>query len=80
MSVRKAAAPGAAWIALVIVSMAAATATSGPRANQDPDKPRINGPSLYGARPDHPFLYRIPATGRRPMLFFASELPPMICI
>jgi len=29
-------------------------------------KPRINGPSLYGARPGHPFLYRVPATGKAP--------------
>jgi hypothetical protein len=38
--------------------------------------PRINGPSVYGARPGHPFLYRIPATGQRPMVFSAAGLPP----
>jgi len=41
----------------------------------DSAKPRINGPSIYGARPNHPFLYRIPATGQRPLRFFASGLP-----
>lgn len=37
--------------------------------------PRINGPAIYGARPGHPFLYRIPAQGERPMTFSASGLP-----
>ena len=39
------------------------------------DAPRINGPKIYGARPGHPFLYRIPCTGDRPMHFSASGLP-----
>lgn len=37
--------------------------------------PRINGPKVYGARPGRPFLYRIPATGERPMRFSAAGLP-----
>jgi alpha-galactosidase len=37
--------------------------------------PRINGPTVYGARPGHPFLYRIPAQGERPMIFSVSGLP-----
>lgn len=37
--------------------------------------PHINGPKLYGCRPEHPFLYRIPATGMRPMRFAADHLP-----
>jgi len=37
--------------------------------------PRLNGPTIYGARPGHPFLYRIPAQGERPMTFSASDLP-----
>ncbi|HEX4031020.1 MAG TPA: putative Ig domain-containing protein [Terracidiphilus sp.] len=37
--------------------------------------PRINGPKIYGARPGHPFLYRIPCTGNRPMRFSVSGLP-----
>ena len=37
--------------------------------------PRLNGPTVYGARPGHPFLYRIPAQGERPMRFSASGLP-----
>jgi alpha-galactosidase len=30
---------------------------------------------VYGARPGHPFLYRIPCTGERPILFSAEGLP-----
>jgi alpha-galactosidase len=40
-----------------------------------PDEPRINGAKVYGARPGHPLLYRIPCTGRRPMKFAADGLP-----
>ncbi|MCR5325370.1 MAG: putative Ig domain-containing protein [Bacteroidales bacterium] len=40
-----------------------------------PDTPRINGPKIYGARPKADFLYRIPATGVRPMRFEAKGLP-----
>jgi alpha-galactosidase len=38
-------------------------------------KPRINGANVYGARPGHPFLYTLPATGARPMTFSAQSLP-----
>ncbi len=40
-----------------------------------PARPRIHGPAVYGARPGSPFLYRIPATGDRPMQFAAAALP-----
>ena len=40
-----------------------------------PRQPSINGPTVYGARPGHPFLYRIPCTGERPMRFTAHALP-----
>jgi alpha-galactosidase len=40
-----------------------------------PPVPHINGPKVYGARPGHPFLYRIPCTGMRPMHFSAKDLP-----
>jgi alpha-galactosidase len=42
------------------------------------EHPRINGPSVYGANPKKPFLYRIPVTGRRPMSFSATNLPPSL--
>ena len=38
-------------------------------------KPRINGADVYGARPGNPFLYRIPATGKKPLIFSATGLP-----
>jgi len=42
-------------------------------------KPRpaaqINGPSVFGVRPGVPFLYRIPATGDRPIQFEVVSLP-----
>jgi alpha-galactosidase len=39
------------------------------------DAPHLNGPKLYGVRPSHPFLYRIPCTGMRPLRFSADHLP-----
>lgn len=38
-------------------------------------RPRINGAAVTGVRPGHPFLFRVPATGLRPMEFAASGLP-----
>lgn len=38
-------------------------------------KPRINGPKVFGVRPGHPFLYTIPASGKRPMEYLADGLP-----
>ncbi len=38
-------------------------------------KPRINGADVYGARPGNPFLYIIPATGRKPLTYEATGLP-----
>ena len=38
-------------------------------------KPKINGPLIYGSRPGHPFIYRIPTTGTRPITFKATNLP-----
>ena len=38
-------------------------------------EPRLNGPLVYGARPGHPFLFAVPATGERPMTFGAAGLP-----
>lgn len=38
-------------------------------------QPRINGPTVYGCRPEHPFIYRIPTQGERPISFSAVSLP-----
>ncbi len=45
------------------------------RTPKPPETPRINGASIFGVRPGSPFLYHIPATGDRPMNFFARGLP-----
>ena len=42
--------------------------------------PHINGPKVYGCRPAHPFLYRIPTTGQRPIRFAAEGLPPSLAL
>ncbi|MDP4194787.1 MAG: putative Ig domain-containing protein [Bacteroidota bacterium] len=39
------------------------------------NKPKINGAKVYGVRPGSPFLYKIAATGKRPMEFSVSNLP-----
>ena len=44
------------------------------------DKPKINSAGVYGARPGSPFLFRIPATGDRPMIFSAKNLPDGLTI
>lgn len=49
--------------------------TSDLRTPKPPETPHLNGPKIYGARPGHPFLYRIPSTGDRPMRFSARNLP-----
>ena len=40
-----------------------------------PQTPRINSPKIFGATPGNPFLYNIATTGKRPMKFFAENLP-----
>ncbi len=42
--------------------------------------PRINGPKVYGARPDKAFVYRIPTQGARPMVFEVEGLPPSLTL
>ena len=43
-----------------------------------PDRPQINGPRVVGCTPGKPFLFRIPATGKRPVTFSVTKgtLPP----
>jgi alpha-galactosidase len=38
-------------------------------------QPRINGPSVVGGRPGHPFFYHVPVTGEAPINFAAENLP-----
>ncbi len=37
--------------------------------------PRINGPTVTGAGPGKPFLYKIPASGKKPLSFAVDKLP-----
>ncbi|MDR3653391.1 MAG: putative Ig domain-containing protein [Paludibacter sp.] len=39
------------------------------------EKPKINGPDVYGIRPGHPLIYLIPATGQKPLSYKAKGLP-----
>ncbi|SDE26537.1 Putative Ig domain-containing protein [Mucilaginibacter pineti] len=38
-------------------------------------KPKINGAEVFGARSGNPFLYMIPATGKKPLVYKATGLP-----
>ncbi|MGA2796692.1 MAG: NPCBM/NEW2 domain-containing protein, partial [Thermoguttaceae bacterium] len=40
-----------------------------------PATPRINGAKVCGVRPNAPFMFAIPATGKRPISFAAVNLP-----
>lgn len=37
--------------------------------------PQINGPEVFGVRPNHPVLFTVPVTGTRPIAFTAKGLP-----
>lgn len=45
-----------------------------------PKEPRINGPMVYGAGAGNVFLYRIPATGEKPITFSVKGLPEGLII
>ena len=43
-------------------------------------KPRINGAKIFGVRPGSPFLFKIPATGNKPMKYEVLNIPQgLIC-
>lgn len=44
------------------------------------DKPQINCPAVYGARPGRPILYRIPTTGKRPIEYSCAGLPESLTL
>ncbi len=46
-----------------------------PLGTKESPSPRINGARVFGVRPGHPFMFRIAATGERPMQFHADRLP-----
>lgn len=39
------------------------------------NEPRINGAGVYAVRPGSPVIYRLPVTGKRPMILSVSGLP-----
>lgn len=47
--------------------LAAATRQLGILTPKVAEVPRINGPTVYGVRPGHPILYRVPVTGEGPL-------------
>lgn len=57
------------------IAVASASENAAILTPQSPETPRINGPRLFGVRPGHPFLFKIPATGQRPMRFVVDGLP-----
>ncbi len=42
---------------------------------QPDPSPRINGPEVFGVRPGHPVIYRLPVIGERPLTLAARNLP-----
>jgi alpha-galactosidase len=40
-----------------------------------PEQTQINGPRIVGCTPGNPFLFRIPASGKRPLTYSAQGLP-----
>ncbi len=45
-----------------------------------PSEPRINGAKVFGVRPHAPFLFKVPATGKPPLKYSASNLPQGLSI
>ncbi len=73
------------WFTMVIAGISAVAAGQADSSDliltpPPPATPRINGPSVFGVRPDSPFLYTVPATGDRPMEFGADNLPEGLSI
>jgi alpha-galactosidase len=44
------------------------------------DEPKINGPKLIGVHPGNPFLFTIPASGKRPLTYKVENLPKGLVI
>ncbi|HRU20361.1 MAG TPA: NPCBM/NEW2 domain-containing protein, partial [Kiritimatiellia bacterium] len=45
-----------------------------------PLEPLLRGPRRFGVRPGSPLLFRIPATGEKPIRFAARDLPPGVSL
>lgn len=59
----------------IVGSLSLAAETAEIRTPPAPATPRINGPTIFGVRPDSPFLYTIPVTGERPITYAVDNLP-----
>lgn len=66
--------------ALLFLSPSLRAQLSDLRTPEPPAAPHLNGPKIYGVRPGHPFLYRIPCTGVRPVSFAAVHLPVSLSV
>jgi len=42
---------------------------------KEPETPRITGGRVFGVRPGSPFLFTVTASGRKPMTYWAKNLP-----
>ena len=51
------------------------TAQLGVLTPPEKEAPQINGAPLFGVRPGHAFIYRLPVSGRRPLRLAAAGLP-----
>lgn len=40
-----------------------------------PLAPRYNGPQVYGVRPGSPVIFRLPISGKKPMLYIVENMP-----
>ena len=69
---------------MLLLGLATAAGSAQPAADlrtpPPPAAPRLHGPKIYGVRPGHPFLYRIPCTGVRPVAFSAANLPATLAL
>ena len=53
----------------------ARTAQLGMLTPKEKEEPQFNGADIWGVRPGHPVVFRVPVTGVRPMTFTAKNLP-----
>jgi len=63
------------FLSVVMLLPASSSLAQEIRTPKPPLTPRINGPGVFGVRPGHPLLYRMPTTGERPIVFAVEKLP-----
>ncbi len=62
-------------LALVLVTPSRCVSQTPELADPFDKKPRINGPRVVGGTPGRPFLFRIPASGAKPLGFTVRNIP-----